>query len=152
MAKHEINLATFRLLFPAFSSPVKFPDAYITAQWDMATSYIYAWDNCLIEGSNLQNALNLMTAHLLQINETIRAASGGGAAPVVGVFMSATIDKVTVTNQPPPAGNSWQYWLASTPYGLQLWALLKRMAGAGLYVGGLPERRGFRKVYGTFRP
>ena len=62
------------------------------------------------------------------------------------------IDKVTVTNMPPPVKNGWQFWLATTPYGMQLWALLKRMAGAGLYIGGLPERRAFRKVFGTFGP
>ena len=149
MAQHTVNIPTFRLLFPAFADVVKFPNAYIQAQWTAATAYIFEWDNCLISGNNLQQALNLMTAHLMQINVML---ASNGATPTIGVLTSATIDKVTVTNMPPPIKNGWQFWLATTPYGMQLWALLKRMAGAGFYVGGLPERRGFRKVFGTFGP
>lgn len=33
MAQHTVDIATFRLLFPAFADVTKFPDAYIEAQW-----------------------------------------------------------------------------------------------------------------------
>lgn len=149
MAEHTLDIATFRLLFPTFANVTAFPDAYIQAQWNMATGYISPWDSCLASGQSLQNALNLLTAHLMQINVML---AGAGGSPTLGVVQSATIDKVTVTNAVPATRNGWQYWLATTPYGLQLWALLKMLAGAGFYVGGLPERRAFRKVYGTFGP
>lgn len=144
MAEHTIDLATFRLQYPAFASAT---DEYLTAQWAAATVYLGKYDGCLWGGDQLQLGLNLMTAHLCQINVIL---TKGGATPTVGVLVSATVDKVTVTNMPPPVKSGWQYWLSSTPYGLQLWALLKRMAGAGLYIGGLPERAAFRKVGGVF--
>lgn len=147
MAEHTIDIPTFRLLFPAFANTTTFPDAYISAQWDAATAYISPWDSCFVGGRQLQQALNLMTAHLMQINVMMAA---NGATPTIGVFQSATIDKVTVANMPPPATNGWKYWLATTPYGLQLWALLKMLAGPGFYIGGLPERAAFRKVGGIF--
>lgn len=148
MAEHTIDVTNFRLLFPAFADTVKFPDAYLTAQWAMATAYISPWDSRLAAGNKLQQALNLMTAHLMQLNVSIAA---GGATPSVGVLQSATIDKVSVTMAAPPTGTSgWKYWLASSPYGLQLWALLRMLAGPGFYIGGLPERAAFRKVGGVF--
>jgi hypothetical protein len=52
--------------------------------------------------------------------------------------------------QAPPAANAWQYWLNTSPYGMQLLALLQAKGVGGLYVGGLPERDAFRKVYGVF--
>ncbi|OWK47571.1 hypothetical protein FRUB_01270 [Fimbriiglobus ruber] len=42
----------------------------------------------------------------------------------------ATIDKISVTLEPPPAPNAWQYWLQSSPYGQQLLALLQVVSAA----------------------
>jgi hypothetical protein len=33
---------------------------------------------------------------------------------------------------------------------LQLWALLQKVSAGGVYIGGSPERRGFRKIGGRF--
>lgn len=147
MAEHVFDVTTFRLLYPAFADVTKFPDAYLSAQWTAATVFLRKYDGCLLSGETLQLALNLMTAHLTQINVMLANA---GVSPTSGVLVSATIDKVTVTNMPPPATNGWKYWLATTPYGLQLWALLHKASAGGLYVGGLPERAAFRKVGGLF--
>lgn len=147
MALHTLDLATFRLLYPAFANVTTFPDAYVQAQWDAATVYLGEYDGCLLADKRLQLALNLMTAHLMQINVMMAA---GGATPTIGVLTSATVDKVTVTNMPPPAANGWKFWLALTPYGLQLWALLKAASAGGVYIGGSTERRGFRKAGGRF--
>lgn len=149
MSLHTLDIATFRLLFPAFADATKFPTPYIQAQWDMGTGYIGAYDGCLLSGASLQNALNLMTAHLLAINVILAA---GGAAAQVTVTIGATIDKITVSAMPPPATSGWAWWLNTTPYGAQLWALLGFKSAGGWYVGGLPERRAFRKVGGTFGP
>jgi len=147
MAEHTFDVAAFRLLYPAFANPVTFPDAYLSAQWTAATVYLGKYDGCLLSGDTLQLALNLMTAHLCQINVMLAA---GGTTPTIGVMVSATVDKVTVSNMPPPASNGWKYWLATTPYGLQLWALLQRASAGGLYIGGSSERRAFRKAGGIF--
>lgn len=147
MAQHTIDLAAFRVHFPAFADATKFSDAYVTATFDAAGSFINPWDSWLVSGSSLQQALNFLTAHLLQLQV---AASAGGVSPSVGFVQSASIDKVAVTLAVPPTKSGWDFWLASTPYGLQLWALLKMLTGPGFYVGGRPERAAFRKVGGLF--
>lgn len=147
MAEHTFDVTTFRLLYPAFANVTLFPDVYLTAQFGQAKAYITPYDNAWTSGDMLQTALNLMTAHLTQINVILAA---NGKTPTLGVLQSATIDKVTVSNAPPPTRNGWQYWLATTPYGMQLWALLKSAANVGPYIGGLPERAAFRKVGGYF--
>lgn len=147
MAQHTLDLVTWRLLFPAFANATTYPDVYVQAQWGAAITWLPEYDGCLMSGPSLQTALNLMTAHLMQLNVMIAA---GGALPTLGVQTSATIDKVSVTNAPPPIKNGWQQWLSLTPYGAQLWALLTRLSAGGLYVGGRPERSAFRQVGGRF--
>ena len=147
MAQHVLDLATFRLLFPMFADPVKFPDVYVQAQWTAATVYLPEYDGCLLNGPLLQQALNLMTAHLMLVNVML---AKGGATPQIGIRTQATIDKITVANMPPPVKNGWQYWLSTTPFGAQLWALLHKASAGGLYIGGRPERAAFRKVGGFF--
>lgn len=147
MAEHTLDLAVFRQLYPAFANTAAFPDAYIQAQWAAATTYMGKYDGCLLAGDRLQLALNLLTAHLMQLNVII---ANGSATPTVGVLQSATVDKVTVSNVPPPAANGWKYWLASTPYGIQLWALLGSASAGGVFVGGGIERAAFRKAGGRF--
>lgn len=147
MAIHEFDIPVFRQLYPAFANPVTFTDVYLTAQWTAATVYLGEYDGCLWGGAQLQLGLNLLTAHLVQSNLLI---AQGGKTPTIGVLVSATVDKVTVSNMPPPATNGWKYWLATTPYGLQLWALLQRVSAGGVYIGGSPERAGFRKIGGRF--
>jgi hypothetical protein len=52
--------------------------------------------------------------------------------------------------QPPPETNQWQWWLSLSPWGQQLLALLLVKSAGGFYIGGFPERQGFRKAYGLF--
>lgn len=144
-----IDIATFRLVFPAFADPVAFPDAYIEAQWTAATTYIDAADGPLLSGAKLSRALDLLTAHLMQLN--LQAAAGGGDTPAVGVLSSASVDKVSVSYAPPPTGTSgWKFWLSTTLYGAQLWALLATAVAGGPYIGGSNERGSFRKAGGRF--
>ena len=145
MAQHTLDIAAFRAMFPAFADTTKFPDASITGWWTMGNQYIYSYDNCLITGDTLQLALNLMTAHLAQSFTMI----GKGTNP--GIVTAATEGSVNVSMMPPPVKNGWQYWLATTPYGIQLWALLQSLTAGGFTIGGLPETSGFRRVYGVFQ-
>jgi hypothetical protein len=148
MATHDtLDIATFRLLYPAFSNDVLFPDALLNAYYANATMYISDNDSYCggLSGARLDLALMLLTAHLLFGFNNINKGTLGG------IITSATIDKVAVALQPPPATTSWRYWLSTSPYGLQLLALLTAASIGGWSVGGLPERRAFRKVGGTFR-
>lgn len=146
MALHVFDVAAFRLQFPAFASITEYPDVLLSGYFSMAGCYIDAWDNCALSGDCLQLALNLMTAHLA----ATYGPSGSGIPGVVGMLTSSTIDRVSVTQAVPTTRGAWQFFLASTPYGLQLWALLMAKSAGGWMVGGSIERRGFRKAGGRF--
>lgn len=147
MAQQTLDIPTFRLLYPEFADPTKFPDAYIQAQWNTAATYMGDQDGWALSGPALVTGLNLLTAHLMKLALIIAAGGGGGVA---GVVTGATIDKVSVQLAAPTTRSGWQYWLATTPYGLQLWAFLSMKSAGGLYIGGRPERAAFRKVGGFF--
>ncbi|XYQ53307.1 DUF4054 domain-containing protein [Pectobacterium carotovorum] len=138
-----LDITQFRATFQPLADAVDFPDEQIQAQFLMAQCYISPGRT--LRGECLKNALYLMTAHLLWSAHLI--AKGQTTANVV---TGATISKVSVTMLPPPAKSAWQFWLSTSPFGLQLWALLNIKAAGGAYVGGLPERSAFRKVGGVF--
>jgi len=132
----DFPLAKFRILFPMFSAV---PDDVVLV--------VAEWAQCYTSGRGCQcNAQlwMLITAHLLQLR--LNAESGNGGAP--GALASATIDKVSVSFQAPPATDSWSHWLNLTPYGQQFLALSKSCTAGGVSVGGLPERAAFRNVGG----
>ncbi|CUJ80695.1 MULTISPECIES: DUF4054 domain-containing protein [Achromobacter] len=132
----DFPLAKFRILFPMFSAV---PDDVVLV--------VAEWAQCYTSGRGCQcneQLWMLITAHLLQLR--LNAESGNVGAP--GALASATIDKVSVSFQAPPATDSWSHWLNLTPYGQQFLALSKSCAAGGLYVGGLPERAAFRNVGG----
>lgn len=136
----------FKAEFPAFSEDPPYSDAYLQMFWDIAINYI---SNCnygyLKDGSRLE-ALNLMTAHLLQLSIIIAA----GQTP--NVLASSSIDKISIGLVPPPVANRsfFMWWLSTTPYGMRLAALLGIFAVGGFMIGGLPEKAAFRKVGGIF--
>ena len=146
MSTHTLNLTTFRAAFPAYSNSTSFPDAQIQAYFANATSYINANDSWCggLSGATLDWALQLLTAH---ITASFVLISQGKTNIIIN---SSTVSKVSVSLTPPPAKTTWEWWLSSTPYGLQLLALLDVQSAGGWSVGGLPERRAFRKVGGVF--
>jgi len=147
MATHSLDIAAFRAQFQAFADVSVYPDATLEVFWTAGTTFLGSADGCLLAGDPLQQALNYMTAHVLALSDT--ANSGGAPGPVT----SSTIDKVSVDFAPPPFRNSgWRYWLAQTPYGQALWALLTLKSAGGFYYGGNPERSSFRRVGGGFGP
>jgi hypothetical protein len=143
MAVHTFDVTAFRLQFPQFADETKYPDDLLAGYFSMATCYINANDSCWFSGDCLQLALNLMTAHLAAIN----AVEPDGS---VGIATSATIDRVSVTSQVPTTKSGWQFFLAKSAYGLQLWALLQAKSVGGFIVGGSLERRAIRKAGGVF--
>ncbi|GAB1830099.1 DUF4054 domain-containing protein [Achromobacter xylosoxidans] len=132
----DFPLAKFRILFPMFNA---IPDDVVLA--------VAEWAQCYASGRGCkcdEQLWMLITAHLLQLR--LNASRGNGGLP--GALASATIDKVSVSFQAPPATDSWSHWLNLTPYGQQFLALSKSCTAGGLYVGGLPERAAFRNVGG----
>ncbi len=134
--------AAFRLLFPAFASTTQYPDSTIQIYWTTAMAYITTgYRNCYFGMKPAQQtlALNQMTAHLLYLSGLAVA----GNTP--GVVVGATIDKVSVTLEPPPAPNQWQWYLNQSPYGQQLLALLQVASVGGFYSSSaVPGRAGFQ--------
>ena len=137
------NEAAFRGMFPAYATTTpQTSDVILLAYWDAATAYISnRKGGCYMGGMTVAQrtlALNYMTAHLVYLSGLIAA----GTTP--GVMTAATIDKVNITLQPPPASNQWQYWLNQSPYGQQLLALLQVASVGGFYVSSaVPGRAGF---------
>jgi hypothetical protein len=145
MADHAFNVAAFRAQFPEFANSTTYPDATLEGYWTMATNYISPGDSLYgLAGSNLDLALNLMTAHLARSFMMLNA--GQTTAVVTG----SSEGSVSVSLTPPPVKNAWQWWLATTPYGMQLRALLQALAMKLPYVGGSLERASFRKAGGVF--
>jgi hypothetical protein len=96
----------------------------------MATAYInidnnYFWD---FNTKQLQLAVDLMCAHLAASFTLINAG-----IPTV-VVTGTTEGSVTVSMQPPPTMTAYGWWLATTPYGAQLRALLRVVGNIGLFV------------------
>lgn len=134
------DAAAFRVAFPAFASVAIYPDVTILTQADAAACFLAA-QSCGCDTYSLQ----LMVAHLLTLATQIAAGTGGG-----GQVTSASIDKVSVGITAPPTRDGFSYWLGSSPYGLQLLALLAHCGIGGTYVGGRAERAAFRSVGGVF--
>lgn len=144
MAQVTPVIADFRTLFPQFANVVTYPDSLITAYFGIAECYIANEANPCLSDACLLHAIYLMTAHLLAIQDLANA----GKTP--GFVTSATVGSVSVSVQPPPQTDQWQWWLSLTPYGQQLLAMFQVAGAAGIYAGSLPERAAFRKVGGTF--
>ncbi len=143
------NYASFIALFPAFSDPALYPEATLQQYWNAAVNYISPCANFGdVQGCARQLALNLMTAHLAYLASLIAA----GTVPYL--MRDATIDKVHVGLEPPPLANQWTWWLNTSPYGMQLAALLAVNTVGGNYIGGQPVLSGFRSngVYGFYGP
>lgn len=144
MASVTFDISLFRSQFPAFADTVQYPDATLQGFFDVAECYVENNDCYRLNASCLLRALNLMTAHLLQISDLAAA----GETP--SFVTSATVGSVTVSVQPQPQTDQWSWWLSLTPYGQQLHALLSAVSVGGFYFGGRAERSAFRKVGGSF--
>lgn len=138
--------ATFRATLPFFSNTAVYPEAALQQWFTNGISYISNYNAGALSGLDRQLACYLMTAHLAALNDQIVA--NGGSVP--GFVVDATIDKVKVQIQPPPARNQFQYWLGLTPWGQQLLPLLAIKSAGGFFIGGSPERAAFRRVLGGF--
>jgi hypothetical protein len=145
------NDPAFRAQFAEFADPTAYPAITISNSYFTATAFINDVNSpCrTLRGNALVVAMNYLTAHLLYLSLTATNA----VSPVYnggGMVTSASIGEISATKLAPPVEDGWQYWLASSPYGQALWALLKLKSVGGTAVNGLPERTGFRKIGGVF--
>lgn len=140
------NDVAFRDQFPQFENTTLFPPAQLESWWNMGTAYInidnnYPWN---FRTKQLQLAIDLMCAHLAASFTLINKG-----IPSV-VVQGSTEGTVNISLVPPPVKSAFGFWLATTPYGQMLRALLKTVANVGLYIGGSQENAGFRKAGGVF--
>lgn len=141
MSTQSFDVVGFQAQFPEFAT---FNQAQLAGYWTMASQYLSPNDGTLLFGAQLALALNLLTAHIAKLFQQITS----GATP--GVVTGGTEGGVSVSIEPPPSKSAFQYWLSTTPYGLQLRALLGLLSAGGLSVGGSCERGQFRKAGGLF--
>lgn len=135
------DIAAFQAAFPAFAST---PDAAIQV-----------WVNIVAESSmgdwfssaplTQQQLIVAHVGYLLTNASTLSDSQGGGAV------VSASEGSVSASFVAPPVRDGLEYYLSGSAYGQMLWAMLRVSAAGGVNIGGLPERRAYRKVYGTFR-
>ena len=139
-------------MFPVFGCGNPYTNDFIQMRWDIATCFISDSDYGCLKGVCRENALLYVTAHVIQLENAANGGSGNDKTASAGLITSASIDKISVTVQVPPGADKSQFswWLNQTPYGQAALALLSTAAVGGLYIGGLPERTGFRRIGGGF--
>ena len=139
----SLDITEFRAMFPAYADETTYPDATLETYYSIGKCYIKD-NSCTLPDACRAQALNLMLAHLLYISD--QAAAGNKSV----VVTSATEGQVSVSIAQPPSADNWSYWLNTTPYGPQILAMFDVASVGGWYVGGTPERKGFRKAGGGF--
>lgn len=95
--------------------------------------------NCgRLRDNDRKDAIYLFTAHLSLL--TYKNRTGQGNSGGAGQVASASVGEVSVSYVPIPNEDAWSYWLALTPYGLELLALLEGLTAVPMYGGGSMER------------
>ncbi len=140
MSDYTFDIPAFRVSYPAFANETTYPDDFLQSYWDIATCYISDTDFGYLHGDCRYSALTLMTAHLVQLSTYVAKQK------LNTIVTSATIDKITVSLQPPPSTSEWAWWLNQTTYGIMLNALLQSNSIGGIYAGGSPQRSQFRGI------
>ena len=75
----QFNYTTFIQYYPAFNNATVYPQATLQLYWNEATTYITDQLGAFgFRGAQQVRALNLMTAHLAQLNTLIAAGQGTG--------------------------------------------------------------------------
>ncbi len=133
------NDVDFRNQFPAFENTTLFPPAQLEGWWTMGTAYInidnnYPWN---FKTKQLQLAIDLMCAHLAQ---SFTLISQGIPSVVVTATSEGTVN---VTMEAPPTPTAFGWWLATTPYGAQLRALLRAVGNVGLFMPRIQTGAGY---------
>lgn len=132
----EITVAQFRTDFPEFTEAL-YPDNIVQSRISLAYCYISNSTYGCISESCRTTAIELMVAHLLTIWNNVQ---GSGGTSTLGQALSSKIGDVSVQLVAPPTKTLFQYWINSTAYGQQYYALLIAHASVPRYKGGTYER------------
>jgi hypothetical protein len=124
------NYEVFQVQIPEYSNTELYPETSVDTFWDLGSNYISQVNYGSLKYSSRVFALNLMCAHLIYLNDLIAA----GQKPFIS--NEATIDKISVGLVPPPIPNQFQFWLGTSPRGMQLMPLLEVSSVGGFVVGG----------------
>lgn len=130
-----VTVGEFRILYPEFSDPVKYPETMLEDTLDLATCYISTRNYGSLHDKCRKRAIYLLMAHL----QTLKDMIAKGKTQVT-VTSGASIDKVSITLVMPPMNTQTQWWFNISTYGSSLWALLELKATPGFYVGGSFQR------------
>jgi len=125
----NVTAEDFITKFPEFTG-----NEYIDIMLERSQNYIATLNEGLLVDSARQLAIYLLTAHLTTIQNAISSGDTSGL-----IQASASIDKVSVSNVPPPVDES-NYWFFLTPYGQQLWMLFDFHFATPGFIGGSPIR------------
>ena len=134
----QYNDAQFRAQFPVFADATAYPQATLSQYFTTGGLYVANsnYGYLAAAGATL-TCLYLLTAHLAQLATQI----ADGQTPVI--VSASSIDKISVTLEPPPATSAWEGWLQTTAYGSQLLAMLEGLSVGGFHVAGSIGRQGF---------
>jgi hypothetical protein len=139
-----LNVSQFRINFPPYADETTYPDSLLNTQYTIGKCYMEDSSCVANDPDCLEYMFELMLAHLLYIRDEVNSGNN------IGVVTTASEGDVSVTLAQPPVRDEFHYWYNSSPYGRQLIVLLEANAIGGTFVGGLPERKGFRKFAGGF--
>ncbi len=139
----DLDLTTFRTNFPLYSDESTYTDMLLETQFEIGKCFI-ADNDCTFPEKCREYALQLMLAHLMYCRNESNAGNNSG------VIQSASEGDVSVSFAVPNIDDSWTYWFQLSPFGKELLAMLNAQSVGGFYVGGMPERKGFRKIGGYF--
>lgn len=139
----DLDIAAFRANFSAYADETEYSDMKLLSLYEIGKCYI-ADNDCTLAEKCREYALQLMLAHLLYIQDLITAGQP------IRVITSASEKDVSVSLAEPPSASNWNHWLNISPYGMQVLSMLDVASVGGFYVGGSPEKRGFRKINGGY--
>jgi hypothetical protein len=143
---HVYDDASFRIACAAYADPTAYPVDVVTGYFTLASTFMDPCDGPALCGAQLQLALNYLSGHLINLYTKINA----GKAVPAGVITGSSVDRISVSIQPPPIRDQWENWLSQSPYGQMLWALLTVAAVGGFAIGLSLEQEGYRKAGGVF--
>lgn len=140
MSHVTVSLQEFYAEYPEFNIPEY--KTICPRAFRQAKTYISIKNNCWLRDEKRKLTIYLLTAHLslLIFKAQGGIAGGSGAGSGGGMVQSASVGEVSVTYLQIPNLDQWSYWLAQTPYGQELLALLDMLTAVPVYIGGSLER------------
>jgi hypothetical protein len=145
MSTITITIAQFRIDFPAFADPVKYPDAELTFWLTLGSLLINADRWCSVANFGVE----LYMAHNLALEAMSKKQAAGGGIPgaASGMLNSKSVDKVSAGYDTSSVAEQFGGNYNLTTYGQRLYRLLQQFGAGPIQVGAGP---GYAPVYEAF--